>query len=45
MDFHINDKTYFHLEKIDKIVLKYNGKIYLTKDSRLEKNSFNKNLS
>lgn len=42
MDFHINDKTYFHLEKIDKIVLKYNGKIYLTKDSRLEKNSFNK---
>ena len=42
MDFPINKKTFLHLDELDKIILKYQGKIYLTKDSRLEKNMFRK---
>ena len=40
MDFQANEKTFRLLSELDKIVMKHSGKIYLTKDSRLSKNSF-----
>jgi hypothetical protein len=42
MDFPINKKTFYHLKELDKIIIKYQGKIYLTKDSRMESILFNK---
>ena len=42
MDFPVQKKTYLYLKKIDEIVMKYDGKVYLTKDVRLEKNTFRK---
>ena len=41
-DFKNIDNNLKLLEKIDKIVIHFNGRIYLTKDSRLEKNTFYK---
>ena len=40
MDFPMNDKIIFLLNHVDEIVDKYNGKVYLTKDSRLSKKYF-----
>ena len=42
LDFPANKKTFYHLKELDKIILKYQGKIYLTKDSRMDSNLFNK---
>ena len=42
MDFPANKKTFYHLRELDKIILKYEGKIYLTKDCRMDKILFNK---
>jgi decaprenylphospho-beta-D-ribofuranose 2-oxidase len=42
MDFPINKKTFYHLKELDKIIIKYQGKIYLTKDSRMDSILFNK---
>ena len=42
MDFPANKKTFYHLKQLDKIILNYQGKIYLTKDSRMDSNLFNK---
>ncbi len=42
MDFAINDDISKILNKIDQIVLKFEGRVYLTKDSRLEKVIFKK---
>ena len=42
MDFPANKKTFHHLKELDKIILKYQGKIYLTKDSRMDRILFNK---
>ena len=42
MDFPANEKTLYHLKELDKIVVKYQGKIYLTKDSRMDGILFNK---
>jgi decaprenylphospho-beta-D-ribofuranose 2-oxidase len=41
-DFKNIDNNLKLLEKIDKIVIHFNGRIYLTKDSRIEKNTFYK---
>ena len=40
LDFPVNDETFNLLEKLDKITLEYNGRIYLAKDSRMKKNIF-----
>ena len=40
MDFPINDQIYNILNKLDEIILKFNGKIYLTKDKRLNSKFF-----
>lgn len=45
MDFKMSDETINLLDKLDKIVLKYNGKIYLTKDARISKEVFEKGYS
>lgn len=42
MDFPINDKIMFLLNHVDEIVDKFDGKVYLTKDSRLSKKYFEK---
>ena len=42
LDFPANKKTFYHLKELDKIILKYQGKIYLTKDSRMDSDLFNK---
>ena len=42
MDFPANKKTFHHLKELDKIILKYQGKVYLTKDSRMDRILFNK---
>ena len=41
-DFPIYKNIYEVLEKIDNIVMSFNGRIYLTKDSRIKKNNFKK---
>lgn len=42
LDFKIEPKVFTLLDKLDKIVLKYNGRIYLSKDCRVSKNVFEK---
>ena len=41
-DFPISKNIYEVLDKIDDIVIKFNGRIYLTKDSRIQLNKFKK---
>ena len=41
-DFKNTDCNLKLLNKIDKIIVHYNGRIYLTKDSRMEKKTFYK---
>jgi FAD/FMN-containing dehydrogenase len=40
LDFKIEKGLFEFLDKLDKIVVKYNGKIYLTKDVRVSKKTF-----
>ena len=40
LDFKIEKGLFELLDKLDKIVLKYNGRVYLTKDVRISKESF-----
>jgi hypothetical protein len=40
LDFPVNDETFNLLEKLDKITLEHNGRIYLAKDSRMKKDIF-----
>ncbi|RXK12376.1 FAD-linked oxidase [Malaciobacter mytili LMG 24559] len=42
LDFKIEKGLFELLDKLDQIVLKYNGKIYLTKDVRVSKETFEK---
>lgn len=42
LDFKIEKGLFELLEKLDQIVLKYNGRIYLTKDVRVSKETFEK---
>ena len=42
LDFKIERGLFELLDKLDQIVLKYNGRIYLTKDVRVSKESFEK---
>lgn len=42
LDFKIEKGLFELLDKLDKIVLKYNGRIYLTKDVRVSKETFEK---
>jgi len=42
LDFPANKKTFYILKELDKIILKYQGKIYLTKDIRMDSNLFKK---
>jgi len=45
LDFPVNDKTFKLLEKLDKITLDYEGRVYLAKDSRMKKETFQKSDS
>lgn len=40
LDFPIDQNIFELLDKLDKIVIKNNGRVYLTKDARLKKDSF-----
>ena len=40
LDFKYTSKIFEFLKELDKIVLKYKGRIYLTKDSRLDEKTF-----
>jgi FAD/FMN-containing dehydrogenase len=40
LDFKIEKSLFALLDKLDKIVLKYKGRIYLTKDVRVSKETF-----
>ena len=40
LDFPRSKNIFKLLDKLDQIVIKYNGKVYLTKDSRLKRDSF-----
>ena len=42
LDFPVNDKTLYLLEKLDEITLKYGGRFYLAKDARMNKKVFKK---
>ncbi len=42
LDFKIEEGVFELLDRLDKIVLKYNGRIYLTKDARVSKDVFEK---
>ena len=37
LDFPINSKTLNLMDKLDEITIKYNGRLYLAKDSRMSK--------
>jgi decaprenylphospho-beta-D-ribofuranose 2-oxidase len=43
IDFKITKKIYAFLEKLDAMVLKYKGRVYLSKDVRISKEIFQKN--
>ena len=45
IDFKLSDNLYSLLEKLDHIVLKYKGRIYLSKDVRINKDTFEVNYS
>lgn len=45
LDFAINDKLFPFLDELDRIVLDYGGRIYMTKDSRMQKDIFWKGYS
>ncbi len=45
LDFKITKQVFTLLDKLDKIVLKYNGRIYLSKDVRVTKDVFEKGYS
>ena len=40
LDFAVTDKLFPFLDELDQIVLEYGGRIYMTKDSRMEKDIF-----
>jgi FAD/FMN-containing dehydrogenase len=42
LDFPVNKKTLFLIEKLDKITIKFEGRFYLAKDSRISAETFNK---
>ena len=42
LDFKIEDGLFELLDELDKIVLEYQGRIYLTKDVRVSKETFEK---
>ena len=42
LDFPVNSETLKLLEKLDEITLKYKGRVYLAKDSRMKKEIFQK---
>ncbi len=42
LDFKVKDNTFKLLDRLDEIVNKYNGRIYLTKDARVKKEVFEK---
>ncbi len=42
LDFKINTKVFLLLNRLDKIVLEYNGRLYLTKDARMSNEMFDK---
>ena len=42
LDFPRDKNIFKLLDRLDQIVIKYNGKVYLTKDSRLNKDTFRK---
>lgn len=42
LDFKISTKVFYLLNRLDKIVLEYNGKLYLTKDARMSPQMFQK---
>ena len=42
IDFKIDNNIFNFLNKLDEIVVKYNGRIYLTKDARVSKKTFEK---
>ena len=45
IDFKLSKSLYDVLKKLDKIVLKYKGRIYLSKDVRINKEDFEMNYS
>jgi decaprenylphospho-beta-D-ribofuranose 2-oxidase len=42
LDFKISSKVFSLLDRLDKLVLEYNGRLYLTKDVRMSKEMFEK---
>ena len=42
LDFKINEKTLNLMDELDNITIKYNGRFYLAKDSRMSKKIFKK---
>ena len=44
LDFPCNKKNFSLLDELDKIALKYNGKFYLAKDSRMSAESYKQNI-
>jgi decaprenylphospho-beta-D-ribofuranose 2-oxidase len=42
LDFKISAKVFLLLDELDKIVLDYGGKLYLTKDVRMSKTMYSK---
>ena len=45
LDFSVNDQNLKLMNRLDEITLKYNGRFYLAKDSRLNKLTFQKSES